>query len=74
MILLSYINSVVPTGARGKIDQELSHKQGGRAFRTLNLIDEFTRECLAIRVNRKLNSTDVIDILTDLFVLMSTPE
>jgi len=31
----------------------------------LNIIDEFTRECLAIRINRKLNSTDVIDVLTD---------
>ena len=30
----------------------------------LNLIDEFTHECLAIRVNRKLNSTDVIDVLS----------
>ena len=33
----------------------------------LNLIDEFTRECLAIRVSRKLNSTDVIDVLADQF-------
>jgi len=45
----------------------------GRAFRTLNLIDEFTRECLAIRVKRKLNSTDVIDVLTDLFILKGVP-
>ena len=41
----------------------------GRAFRTLNIIDEFTRECLMIRVKRKLNSLDVIDVLTDLFIL-----
>ena len=45
----------------------------GRAFRTLNLIDEFTRECLAIRVKRKLNSIDVIDVLTDLFILRGIP-
>ena len=38
----------------------------GKAFRTLNILDEFSRECLAIRVKRKLNSTDVIDALTDL--------
>jgi hypothetical protein len=31
----------------------------GKKFRTLNIIDEFTRECLAIKVNRKLNSQDV---------------
>ena len=39
----------------------------GKAFRTLNILDEFSRECLTIRVKRKLNSTDVIDALTDLF-------
>jgi hypothetical protein len=31
----------------------------------LNLIDEFTHECLAIRVDRKLNSVAVIDVLSD---------
>jgi len=45
----------------------------GRAFRTLNVIDEFTRECLMIRVKRKLNSRDVIDVLTDLFILRGPP-
>ena len=42
-------------------------------FRTLNVLDEFSRECLAIRVKRKLNSTDVIDVLTDLFILHGVP-
>ena len=45
----------------------------GRVFRTLNVLDEFSRECLAIRVKRKLNSTDVIDVLTDLFILYGVP-
>ena len=36
-------------------------------------IDEFTRECLAIRIDRKLNSTAVIDVLTDLFILRGVP-
>jgi putative transposase len=45
----------------------------GRKYRMLNIIDEFTRECLAIRVNRKLNSTDVIDILSDLFIMRGVP-
>jgi len=45
----------------------------GKAFRTLNILDEFSRECLAIRVKRKLNSTDVIDALTDLFILRGPP-
>jgi transposase InsO family protein len=45
----------------------------GRAFRTLNILDEYSRECLAIRVKRKLNSIDVIDLLTDLFILRGVP-
>jgi transposase InsO family protein len=45
----------------------------GRKFRMLNIIDEFTRECLAIRIDRKLNSTDVIDVLSDLFILRVVP-
>jgi putative transposase len=45
----------------------------GRKFRMLNVVDEFTHECLAIRVNRKLQSTDVIDTLADLFILRGIP-
>ncbi|MEP2717340.1 IS3 family transposase [Pseudophaeobacter sp.] len=45
----------------------------GRAFRTLNILDEHSRECLAIRVKRTLNSTEVIDALTDLFILRGVP-
>ena len=46
----------------------------GRKFRTLNVVDEFTHECLAIRVARKLNATDVVDVLSDLFILRGIPE
>ncbi len=45
----------------------------GRKFRMLNIIDEFTRECLTIRVNRKLKAVDVIDVLSDLFILRGVP-
>ena len=45
----------------------------GRAFRTLNVLDEFTRESLGIRVRPKLSSTDVIDVLTNLFILRGVP-
>ena len=40
----------------------------------LNLIDEFTHECLSIRVDRKLKSADVIDVLSDQFILRGVPE
>ena len=46
----------------------------GRKFRMLNIIDEFTHECLAIRVSRRLKSIDVIDALSDLFILRGVPE
>ena len=45
----------------------------GKAFRTLNILDEFSRECLAIKVERRLNATSVIDALTDLFILRGVP-
>ena len=45
----------------------------GKAFRTLNILDEYSRECLAIRVKRRLNSNEVIDALTDLFILRGVP-
>ena len=45
----------------------------GRKFRMLNVVDEFTRECLCIRVGRKLGSADVIDVLADLFIARGTP-
>src|SRR5918998_4936645 len=46
----------------------------GRKYRMLNVVDEHTHECLAIRVERKLGSTDVIDVLSDLFILRGVPE
>ncbi len=45
----------------------------GRKVRMLNVVDEFTRECLAIRVARKLKAIDVIDVLSDLFILRGVP-
>jgi putative transposase len=45
----------------------------GRAFRMLTLIDEFTRECLAIDVDRKLTSEDVLERLSDLFIRRGVP-
>jgi putative transposase len=45
----------------------------GKKIRMLNVIDEYTRECLAIRVARKLKGTDVIDVLSDLFILRGVP-
>jgi len=46
----------------------------GRAFRMLTMIDEHTRECLAIHVERRVTSQDVIEHLFELFILRGIPE
>ena len=45
----------------------------GRKIRMLNIVDEFSRECLAIKVARRLKAIDVIDALSDLFILRGVP-
>lgn len=45
----------------------------GKAFRTLNILDEHSRECQPIKVARKLNGDCVIDALSDLFILRGFP-
>jgi putative transposase len=46
----------------------------GRSLRLLVMIDEFTRECLAIRVARRLNSAHVIELLGDCMLQYGVPE
>ena len=46
----------------------------GRKFRMLTVIDEFTRECLMIKVKRRLNSKDVMMALGKLFITRGLPE
>ena len=48
--------------------------QDGRTVRMFNLIDEFTRECLAIRPRRRLNSQNVIEVLADAMIEHGIPE
>jgi len=46
----------------------------GRPLRMLTVIDEYTRECLAIDVERHLTSEGVLERLADLFVVRGTPD
>ena len=46
----------------------------GRTFRMLTVIDEYTRECLAIFVARQITSDDVLAQLADLFVARGVPD
>jgi len=46
----------------------------GRAFRLLNIMDEYTRECLGITVGRSITAQAVIHKLADLFITRGIPE
>ncbi len=46
----------------------------GRKRRLMTLIDEFTRECLAIRVARRINSFGVIETMADVMLAKGVPE
>ena len=49
----------------------LSH---GQPIRMLNIIDEYTRECLSITVNRQITAQDVLSQLYNLFIMRGVPE
>lgn len=50
------------------------HTQDGRKIRMLTVIDEFSRECLAIAVERRQNSRSVLDALAELFLEHGPPQ
>jgi putative transposase len=51
--------------------QDRTHN--GVPFRILNVIDEYTRECLAAKVARRLTHKDVLQVLLDLFLERGVP-
>jgi len=55
-------------------DFVMDRTHDGRAIKIMTVIDEYTRECLAILVDRRIRSDDVLDCLTDLFLGYGPPE
>ena len=55
-------------------DFVMERTANGRAFKILNIIDEFTRKNLSSKVDRRIRSQDVIDELFELFILQGIPE
>ena len=51
-----------------------SRTHEGKAFRMLNILDRYTRECLNITVERKITSHEVIERLADLFITRGIPD
>lgn len=75
------------TSAGGCVRQRAEHKDhvwawdfvfdrtaGGRSIKWLSIVDEYTRECLALEVDRRMTSDDVLDVLADLFAIRGVPK
>lgn len=54
-------------------DFAFERTHNGKRMRLLAIVDEYTRECLAIKASRRLTSTDVIQTLADLFIERQPP-
>jgi len=48
--------------------------ESGSQLKWLSVIDEYTRECLALKVDRGITSSDVIDTLAELFAMRGVPK
>ncbi len=55
-------------------DFVMARTHDGKAFRLLTILDEYTRECLAIEVSRRLDADVVLHRLTELFVSRRPPD
>ena len=55
-------------------DFVIARTSDGQAFKMLNIIDEYTRECLAILVERRITAEDVINQLYNLFLFRGVPK
>ncbi len=55
-------------------DMMMCRTHNGKAFRILNIIDEYTRESLSMKVARSITAEDIIQELADLFIMRGIPE
>ncbi len=55
-------------------DFMMDRTHDGRQIKMLTMVDEYTRECLAIDVERRLGSDDVLERLKELFVERGIPK
>jgi len=46
----------------------------GRVLKLLTVLDEYTRECVVIKVARRIRAHDVLEVLADLFARHGPPE
>ena len=55
-------------------DFVFDHTATGSQLKWLSIVDEYTRECLALKVDRSITSEDVIDTLAELFAMRGLPK
>ena len=55
------------------IDFQFDQTMDGRTLKFLNVVDEYSRVCLAIRVGRRCKAVDVIDAIEELLELYPAP-
>jgi len=55
-------------------DFVFDHTTQGSVLKWLSIVDEHTRECLALKVDRSITSEDVIDTLAELFAMRGVPK
>jgi transposase InsO family protein len=55
-------------------DFVFDHTTSGSQLKWLSIVDEYTRECLALKVDRSITSEDVIDTLAELFAMRGVPK
>lgn len=55
-------------------DFAFDRTNSGTTLKWLSIVDEFTRECLALKVDRSITSEDVLDTLAELLAMRGVPE
>jgi putative transposase len=55
-------------------DFVFDHTTSGSTLKWLSIVDEYTRECLCLKVDRSITSEDVIDTLAELFAMRGVPK
>ena len=55
-------------------DFAFDRTEHGTTLKWLSILDEYTRECLALKVSRSITSEDVLDALAELFAMRGVPQ
>lgn len=56
------------------IDFIFDRTENGRPLKILSVVDESTRECIALEVNRKFTGDHLVELLTEVFAIRGVPE